>query len=54
MLCCEECGCEADVDTRAPGWRAYILPEPISADDARRVIVYCPVCSSREFGSSLL
>ena len=49
-LTCEECAAESDVDERAPGWRAYILPADDALDDGRRVIIYCPACAVREFG----
>jgi hypothetical protein len=51
VLTCEECEAESEVDEREPGWRAYILPVPISEEDPRRVIVYCPECVVREFSS---
>jgi hypothetical protein len=49
VLTCEECEAESEVDEREPGWRAYILPDPVSAEDRRRVIVYCSECATREF-----
>jgi hypothetical protein len=38
-LTCDRCGCESDVDTRAPGWRVYIV--------LARVLTYCPACAAR-------
>jgi hypothetical protein len=49
VLSCEGCEAESEVDEREPGWRAYLLSDPVSPDDPRRVIVYCPDCSAREF-----
>jgi hypothetical protein len=49
VLTCEECKTETEVEEREPGWRAYILAEPVSEEDLRRVIVYCPVCAAGEF-----
>ena len=49
VLTCEECETETEVDERVPGWRAYILPDPVSEEGPRRVIVYCPLCAAHEF-----
>ena len=48
MLTCEECGAESEVDQREPGWRACILPEPVSDEDPHRVIVFCPACAVQQ------
>ena len=42
VLECLECGARDDV---AKGWRAYLEP------DADNVLVFCPDCAEREFGS---
>jgi hypothetical protein len=42
MLECLECGVRDDI---AKGWRAYLEPE------ADGVLVFCPDCAEREFGS---
>ena len=48
MLKCIECGATADEYT--PDWRAYIA-KPDKDDDGEFVVVYCPACAKREFGS---
>jgi hypothetical protein len=42
VLECLECG---ERDDLAKGWRAYLEP------DADNVLVFCPDCAEREFGS---
>jgi hypothetical protein len=42
VLECLECGVRDDV---AKGWRAYLEP------DVDAVLLFCPACAEREFGS---
>lgn len=46
-LICDECGIESDEGARA--WRGYLGIEDFSHHD--EVIVFCPACAIREFGS---
>jgi hypothetical protein len=45
LFCAE---CERCADSEARGWRAYL----VDADDydEDEVLLFCPVCSAREFG----
>jgi hypothetical protein len=47
---CEECGKEPDVQAHAAGWVAYRVDLPDDPDELE-VIVFCPQCDEREFGS---
>jgi hypothetical protein len=47
---CEECGQKADEDAHAVGWVAYRVD--LADDlDPPEVVVCCPKCAAREFGS---
>lgn len=43
---CDECACISDT---APGWVAYLAPDPDGVEPTDVVIV-CPVCAEQEFG----
>jgi hypothetical protein len=47
---CVECGRESEVEAHAIGWIAFRVDLP-DDDDPPEVIVYCPDCAAREFGS---
>lgn len=45
-LQCEECGCLCRENER--GWGAHLTTDE---DEPAEVVVYCPECGEREFGS---
>jgi hypothetical protein len=47
-LRCVECGAEAD--ELAAGWRAYRAGD-LDEDDVVEVLMFCPSCAEREFGT---
>jgi hypothetical protein len=49
LLRCEECGKEPRSEEEARRWRAFLTV--IEEDEPEEVVVYCPDCAKREFGS---
>jgi hypothetical protein len=49
-LLCIECGDSTTQPER--GWRAYMV-EDVRGDDPDEVVVCCPDCAAREFGSRM-
>ena len=49
LLRCVECGVESP--GLAPGWRAYLVDEPDEDEQEQEVLMFCPECAEREFGS---
>lgn len=47
ILRCIECGRESVTGRH---WRAYLASDPCE-DDPPELVVYCPSCAEREFGS---
>jgi hypothetical protein len=50
VLRCEECLATADETARA--WEAHLAYDP-REDERPFVVIYCPMCAAREFGSQL-
>jgi hypothetical protein len=48
---CEECGEEPDVQAHAAGWVAYLVDLADDPDEPE-ILVYCPACAQREFGTT--
>ena len=51
LLICEECGRQADVE--AAGWRIYHVEDTEEPGAPHIIVVYCPECAEREFGSGV-
>jgi hypothetical protein len=47
IIQCAECGAESD--GLAAGWRAYLAAD--FDEDEGEVVLFCPDCADREFGS---
>ena len=47
MLRCEECSKQAETESEARRWRAYLIV--VEEGDPEEVVVYSPDCAEREF-----